>query len=415
MMGLIDYYNSTREHWLVNLSNQLETPTLIRIDINAPVVDGKIIENDMRLNIYSNIIELLAEYAGLVVVAHQGRRGEPTFLGLKQHWIVLRKLLSSNIDIEFIPFEKTYSHELKEKIRNLKRGEVLLLDNIRFDDEEFNFNYKSSRFIHFFKGIVKRCVNDAMPVWHRVHTSVMALPYIAKTYIGLRAIYELKALREALLSNKDEAGIVMGGAKLTKSNYLLNILERIECFTGGLPGQLFARIKGYNLGPRNNSFILRKMTREMFETAKMLAKKYNIYHPIDFVVWEDGEDKVYSIDELSKTSGVIMDIGPATVEYYGDLLDTKTIRIRAGPLGVYEKGYINGINLTKRIAGSGLIFLGGDTAAELSMHDLNRVIQSAGGVICLSGGAFIHGLAGERFPSVDLLIKDNYKELMPRD
>lgn len=408
---MIDYYSSTRKFWLINLATQLATPTLVRIDINVPVVNGRIIENSMRLHVYSDILELMADYAGLVVVAHQGRRGKEDFIDLKQHWVILRKLLSSDIDIEFIPFEEMYTHKLKEKISKLRRRQILLLDNIRKDDGEFTFNPQSSRFISFFKGLIKKCVNDALGVWHREHTSVMALPYIADTYIGLRAIYELKALREALILKKDEIGIIMGGAKLAKSQYLISILNKMDGYTGGLPGQLIARVKGYDLGPRNNKFLEKKLGSEMFEVAKLLVKKYNIKHPIDFVVWEDGEDVVYHIDEVKNSDGVIMDIGPATVEYYAEDLASKLIRIRAGPLGVYEKGYINGINLTKRIAGSGLIFLGGDTTAELMMHGLDRVIQNAGGVICLSGGAFLHGLAGERYPSIDLLIKDNFVEL----
>lgn len=401
---IIDYYNSTKDFWLINLASQLKNPTLIRIDINVPVIDGKIIENNMRLFVYADILSLLSEYAGLVVVAHQGRKGQHNFIGLKQHWIMLRKLLPSDIDIEYIPFKDMYKDKLKKKIEKLKRKEILLLDNIRMDNEETNFNPSSSRFISFFKGLINSCVNDAMPVWHRAHTSLMALPYIAETHIGLRAIYELKAIREALLAKKNEAGIIMGGAKLAKSNYLINILRRMEGYTGGLPGQLIARVKGYDLGERNNRFLDKKLTSEMFETARLLVKKFKVYHPVDFVVWEDGEDKILKIDELKNSDGTIMDIGPETVDLYANLLEGKELRIRAGPLGVYEKGYINGINLTKRIAGSGLIFLGGDTTAELMMHNLDRVIQNSGGIICISGGAFLHGLAGERYPCIDIML-----------
>lgn len=401
---IIDYYNSTKDFWLINLASQLKNPTLIRIDINVPVIDGRIVEDNLRLFVYADILSLLSEYAGLVVVAHQGRKGQHDFISLKQHWIILRKLLPPDIDIEYIPFKDMYKDKLKKKIKKLKRKEILLLDNIRMDDEETNFNSSSSRFISFFKGLINSCVNDAIPVWHRAHTSLMALPYIAETYIGLRAIYELKAIREALLAKKSEAGIIMGGAKLAKSNYLINILRRMEGYTGGLPGQLIARVKGYDLGERNNRFLNKKLTSEMFEAAKLLVKKFKVYHPVDFVVWENGEDKILKIDELKNSDGTIMDIGPETVDLYANLLEGKELRIRAGPLGVYEKGYINGINLTKRIAGSGLIFLGGDTTAELMMHNLDRVIQNSGGIICISGGAFLHGLAGERYPCIDIML-----------
>ncbi len=403
----LDYYKITRNYWLVNLASQLKSPTLVRIDINVPVVNGRIMEDNMRIIAYAHVLELMSEYAGLVVTAHQGRPGNKDFIGLKQHWIILRKLLPSSIDIEFIPKEKVFTEETKRRIKELKEKEILLLDNVRMFDEEYNFDPSNSMYIKFFKNVIKSCVNDAMPVWHRAHTSLMAMPYIAKTWIGVRSIYELKALSEVLSEPGEECGIIMGGAKLAKTNYLISILSRMDGFTGGLPGQLIARVKGYDLGPRNNAFLKKKFSLEVFETAKMLVKKFNIYHPVDFIVWENGENKHFHIDELSKCNGVIMDIGMETVELYAEKLQEKTIRIRAGPLGVYEKGYCNGIVLTKRIAGGGLIFLGGDTAAEIIKYGLDKIILSTGGIMCLSGGAFLHGLAGRPYPSVDLILKQN--------
>ncbi|MCS7364318.1 MAG: phosphoglycerate kinase [archaeon GB-1867-035] len=401
----VDYYRASRPYWLVNLASQIKSPTLVRIDINIPVVDGRIMEDNMRMIAYAHVLELLSEYAGLVVTAHQGRPGNKDFISLKQHWIVLRKLLPSSIDIEFIPAEKVFSDETRERVKELREKEILLLDNIRMFKEEFKFVPEGSRFIRFFKGVIKSCVNDAMPVWHRAHTSLMAMPYIAPTWIGVRSVYELRALSEVLSEPGENCGIVMGGAKLAKTRYLVSILSRMEGFTGGLPGQLIARVKGYDLGPRNNKFLEEKMPPESFEAARLLVRKFNIYHPIDFVVLENGENKELSIDEVCKTNGIIMDVGMGTVELYAERLQEKTFRIRAGPLGVYERGYNHGILLTKRIAGSGLIFLGGDTTAEIVKYGLDRIIMSTGGMLCVSGGAFLHGLACEPYPSVDLILK----------
>lgn len=401
----VDYYRASRPFWLVNLPSQIKSPTLVRIDINIPVVDERIMEDNMRMIVYAHVLELLSEYAGLVVTAHQGRPGEKDFISLKQHWIVLRKLLPSSIDIDFIPADRIFTDETRERIKELREREIILLDNIRMFKEEFSFNPESSRFIKFFRGVIESCVNDAMPVWHRDHTSLMAMPYIAKTWIGVRSVYELRALSEVLSEPGENCGIVMGGAKLAKTRYLVSILSRMEGFTGGLPGQLIARVKGYDLGSRNNKFLEEKMPPESFEVAKLLVKKFNIHHPIDFVVLENGENRELSIDEVHKSNGIIMDIGMATVELYAKKLQEKTFRIRAGPLGVYERGYNHGILLTKRITGSGLIFLGGDTTAEIVKYGLDRIILSTGGMICVSGGAFLHGLACEPYPSVDLILK----------
>jgi len=401
----LDYYKETRDFWLVNLAAQLKTPTLVRIDINIPVIEGRIMEDNMRIIAYSHVLELLSDYAGLIVMAHQGRPGQPDFISLKQHWVVLRKLLPTSVDIEFVPKEKVFTKETKERIANLKPKEILLLDNVRMNEEEYNFDPSNSTYISFFKGLIKSCVNDAMPVWHRAHASLMCMPYVARTWVGIRSIYELKALSDVLSQPGEECAIIMGGAKLAKAKYLFPILERMEGFTGGLPGQLIARANGYDLGPRNNEFLEKKFKPEDFETARLLAKKYEVHHPVDFVVWENGENKEVSIKEMANCNGVIMDVGMETVELYAEKLQEKTIRIRAGPLGVYEEGYDHGVALTKMIAGGGLIFLGGDTTAEIVKYGLGEIILSTGGIMCLSGGAFLHGLAGEQYPSVDLIIQ----------
>lgn len=402
---MIDYYGETRNFWLVNLATQLKNPTLLRVDVNVPVVDGRIVENSYRLYIYADIIRLLSEYTGLVVVAHQGRRGEDDFIPLKQHWIILRKLLPTDIDIEYIPFDKIFTKDVKDKITKLEPGQVLLLDNIRMMDEETKFNASNSIYIKFFKGIINSCVNDAIPVWHRAHTSIMGLPYISKTYLGVRSVLELKTLKEVLENRKIGVSLLMGGAKLAKISYLNNILKWAKGFTGGIPGQLLAYVDGHDLNQVNNKFLERKFSIDVFEDAKTLLKKFNIKYPKDFVIIENGEEKEVSIKEISKTDGVIMDIGSETVEWYAREMESDHIRIRAGPLGVFERGFTNGIRLTKMISGTGLIFLGGDTTAEITMYGLDRIIQNTGGILCVSGGSFLHGMAGEKYPSIDKIIE----------
>jgi phosphoglycerate kinase len=400
----VDYYKETRDYWLINIPSQLKTPTLIRVDINVPVVNGKIVEDSYRLNIYADVLTLLSEYVGLVVVAHQGRKGQHDFINLKQHWIVLRKLIPTEIDIEYVPFDRIFTDETKDKISKLEKGKILLLDNIRMMDEETMFDPQNSKYITYFKGIIKSAVNDAIPVWHRPHTSLMGLPFIADTYVGVRSTTELKTLSDVLESKDRNVSLIMGGSKLQKINYLTNILKWVDGFTGGIPGQLLAVVDGNDLNEINNSFIRRKFGEKDFENAKLLLKKFNIKYPKDFVILEDGERREVSIKEISKTKGIIFDIGMETVDWYADLIESSDIRIRAGPLGVFERGFDNGIKLTKRIAGTGLIFLGGDTTAEIVRYGLDKIISNTGGILCVSGGSFLHGMAEEPYPSIDILL-----------
>jgi phosphoglycerate kinase len=400
---IVNYSELITPFRLINLAAQLLSPTLIRVDINLPVQGGRISENNMRLQIYAHLIEIYSEYCGLVLMSHQGRIGSRSLIPLKQHWIALRKALPMDVDIEYIAKDQVFTPETRERIRKLERRQIILLDNMRFFPEETKFNSETCSYTAFFKDIVKICVNDAVSTWHRDNSSLMSLPYIAPTFIGMRSSHELKIMEE--ISRSKDKALVMGGAKLQKTSHLASILQTTTCFTGGLPAQLLLRAKGNDLGSENNRLIQGKFTPAEYEDAKHLVEKYKIECPVDFTVFNGEENTDLTLSEMPQSKGLIMDIGEETLDRYANKLQGNEVRIRAGPLGVYEKGYVKGIELTKRIAGDGLIFLGGDTSQEIIDSGIDRHILDAGGQILISGGAFLHGLAGERFPSLDLLIK----------
>jgi len=405
------YYSQMRPYKLLNLSRQLQTPTLVRVDINLPASGGRIEEDALRMRVYAHVLELYSDYAGLVVMSHQGRKGDDDFTSFRPHLRALRRVLPRDIPVDFVPYENIFTGETKERIRGLKRRQIILLDNMRYFDEEKQWNKDTSTYVSFFKGLIQTCINDSIPTWHREDSSVMCQPYIAPTYIGLRSTYELKILQE-VADSEDSKGLVMGGAKLQKITDLLKIAKNgVEIFTGGLPGQLVARAKGYDLGEANNSFLAKKFNEKEFDDARKLVaigdantRRLPVQHPTDFVVEEKGERRNAGLDELPKTKGIIKDIGEETVENYAELLQDTSLRVRAGPLGVYEEDYQNGLELTKRIGGDGLVFLGGDTSQEVNEGGLLGHIEDSGGRICVSGGAFLHGWAGSGFPSIDLLL-----------
>lgn len=398
---------------LVNLGKQLKTPVLVRVDINLPASKGKIEEDALRMRVYGHVLEMYSDYAGLVVMSHQGRKGGEDFTSFEPHAETLNNLLPKDMQVEFISHEKVFTAETKKKIKGLKRREIILLDNMRYFEEEKKWDAEKNTYAPFFKAAgIQSCVNDSIPTWHREDSSLMCLPYVAPTWIGLRSSYELRILQE-VVNSKEAKALVMGGAKLQKVNDLMKIAKTgVDIFTGGLPGQLIAKSKGYDLGEANNAFLAKKFNTEDMAEAKKLdgilksgKAGTGVKHPIDFVVVDSrGEKKSVKLEDLHKTKGEIRDIGPETLEWYASLLGEKPLRIRAGPLGVYEKGFQNGLELTKRISGDGLIFLGGDTSQELNAAGLLGHIEDSGGRICISGGSFLHGWAGGRFPPIESLL-----------
>ena len=395
---------------LVNLGRQLKTPVLVRVDINLPASHGQIQEDALRMRIYGHVLEMYSDYAGLVVMSHQGRKGGDDFTSFAPHCETLRKLLPDDMMVEFVPYDKIFTEETKKKIKGLERRQIILLDNMRYFEEEKKWNAESNTYVPFFKGMIQSCVNDSIPTWHREDSSLMCLPYIAPTWIGLRSSYELRILQE-VINSKEPKALIMGGAKIQKVPDLIKIAQTgVDIFTGGLPGQVIAKSRGYDLGEANNKFLAKKFSAEDFGEAKKLDSLleghsgHELRHPTDFVVDDGGVRKTVKLEDLPKTKGEIRDIGPETLETYASALQEKPLRIRAGPLGVYEKGYQNGLELTKRISGDGLIFLGGDTSQELNAAGLLGHIEDSGGRICISGGSFLHGWAGGTFPPIESLM-----------
>jgi phosphoglycerate kinase len=404
------YAEDLQRYKLVNLGRQLKGPTLVRVDINLPASHERIEEDALRMRVYGHVLEMYSEYSGLVVMSHQGRKGDEDFTSLSPHMRSLRKLLPRDVDVDFVPHENVFSRETKDRIRGMKRRQILLLDNMRYFDEEKKWDPRRSTYTPFFKGLIRTCVNDSMPTWHREESSMMCLPSIAPTYIGLRSAYELRILQSVVRDSKRKA-LVIGGAKLQKVSDLSKIaLSGVDIYSGGLVGQLLARAAGRDLGEANNKFLEGIFKDTEYEDAKALNALRSaigeplVRYPVDFVVEENGSRENVAIEDLPSRAGIIKDIGEETTESYADSLQESPTRVRAGPLGVYEDNFQNGLELTKRISGDGLIFLGGDTSQELNEGGLLGHIEDAGGSICVSGGSFLHGWAGGAYPSVDLLI-----------
>jgi phosphoglycerate kinase len=401
---VMNYGERIKDLKLVNLASQLKGPTLVRVDINLPFENGSIASDAMRMKVYANIAELYASYVPLVMFAHQGRKGDDDFCSMKPHYRLLLKL-TENVDIDFVEQDEMFTNQTRKRISELTPGNILLLDNVRYFDHETNFDPLTSPYIKWFKGVIQTCVNDAVPAWHRDNSSLMCLPHIAPTYIGVRSCYELGELEE-VKNSKSSKALITGGSKLQKISDLKKIFDfGTDGFTGGLVGQLVARADGYDLGETNNNYLARKFSQKELDDAKKVVQM-KVKHPIDFIVFsDDGEKRRVDIKDMPHETGQIVDIGDATVDSYARDLQAHEIRIRAGPLGIYEKGYDNGIELTKRIVGDGLYFLGGDTSQELVEGELVDHIASAGGKILISGGAALHYLADGSFPSVDEILR----------
>ncbi|MEI6850209.1 MAG: phosphoglycerate kinase, partial [archaeon] len=181
---------------------------LLRIDINSPVINGKIEDNPRLQECAHTIKYLIKNKAKLVIIAHQGRKGDRDFVSLKQHASLLTK--HSKIKITYIDslFEATASRA----IENLKSGSALLLKNVRSYDDELDINKKDNKFSEFSKQF-DLFVNDAFSVCHRKQSSLMIPPKYITSCIGLALEKEISALDKFSIKNKPTL-YLLGGAKV---------------------------------------------------------------------------------------------------------------------------------------------------------------------------------------------------------
>jgi len=380
----------------------LDGPILIRADINLPVTEGRVDENNPRIEICKSIVDAISEETDqpIIVVSHQGRRGQSDFIHLDQH----AKILNAKL----IRFPESFD-EFPE-VRREDLGKITLLDNIRMWNGEKAYT-PDNAFVHFCKKLgVSLAINDAIPCWHREDASLMSLPEIAKTKVGWRSAYELNKLDE-IKRHPGSKAIVIGGAKPEKITYLESLLvEGYAIYTTGIPGQAVNLAKGHNLG-KNKEFIERNLP-EAYKTVEIFKKllrereyRERIFAPVDFVVSVNGEIKTASVEE-GEIPGIIKDIGPETVDLYVNELKKYAYVIRAGPSGVYEEGFFNGGRIIKSLIGkTNLVILGGDSASEMKKMGLYHLLNSAGVIQLISGGSAAHDLARYRLPSLDRILE----------
>ncbi len=139
----------------------------LRIDINSPVIDNKVVLNERIRQSCESIVELSKKNAKVVLLAHQGREGKSDFVSLKQHAKLLSK--ESGIKIKFI--DEIYSSKVEKEILNLKNGEVLLLENVRFSKDEEDINKKNNIF-NSLENLFEYYIFDSFSVSHRDQSSV---------------------------------------------------------------------------------------------------------------------------------------------------------------------------------------------------------------------------------------------------
>lgn len=362
---------------------------LLRSDINSDVKNGKPLMNERIRESAVTIRELKKKGARVVILAHQGRKGKSDFITLKEH----AKLLSKFSKVSFV--DDVIGKRAKVAIENLRNGEAVLLENVRFLDEEMNPG--KNDLVKFFLGKVDFYVNDAFSVSHRKQTSIVSFPKYFPSCMGRVLEKEVRALEKV---NLRDCLYILGGVKPSDNIKLLKGGRRV--IATGFFGQLFLIARGLKFG-KYEDFLRKEMGLEFDVWKKLRGKKKDVLMPVDYAVKVRGKRKEVRLDEFPNKY-IIYDIGSETIKLFEDeIKKAKAVYVK-GPSGdCREEQFCKGtVAVLKAVSKSkGFTLIGGGHLNDAI--DKSGISRKKFGHISLSGGALLSYLAGEKLPGLEAL------------
>jgi phosphoglycerate kinase len=381
---------------------------LVRVDFNSEIdPNTKKVTSDVRIRAHaeSTIKELAEKGAKTVILAHQGRKGDPDYTPLKEHARILGAILKC--PVKYV--DDVFGDKAKTAIKALQGGEVLVLENVRSWDGETKSKTpeeaSKTELVQNLAPLADLFVNDAFAAAHRGHVSMVGFTAVLPSAAGRIMERELKSLAKALEKPEHPCVYVMGGAKaddsLEISKYVLGNGIADYVLVGGVTSQLFLAAKGVDLGKKTIDFLAKKELTQFMPGIKELLAKYpdKIILPEDVALEVDGKRKEIPVSKLP-TEHSIFDIGKKTVDKFDDIISKAKSIVVSGPMGVYENKEFNygTKKVFEAIANSKAFSLagGGNTISAIQEYGLTKKIS----YISTAGGALIEFLMGKKLPGV---------------
>ncbi|NLZ96968.1 MAG: phosphoglycerate kinase [Candidatus Magasanikbacteria bacterium] len=396
---------------LKQIKNLKDKRVLVRVDFNVPIKNGKV-QDDSRIRASLPTIKYLLENdAKVILVSHLGRpEGMDKKLSLAP---VLEKLKqisnfkSTSLEDRFPIFNQlpiVNLEQAKIAIETMKQGQVIMLENIRFFEEE---EKNDKKFAKQLAKLVDVFVLDGFAVAHRETASVSGVAKYLPAYAGLLLESEILNLSQLMIKPKKPYIAVLGGAKIeTKLPVLKSVLKHADFILlgGGLVNTcLWA--KDYEIGKS-------LLNKDFKKEALRLWKNKKIIFPVDVVVG-DLKGKKYRVVNLNKkneikNSEAILDIGPATIRLYTKYIKSAQTLVWNGAMGYFEqKPYdIGTLSIARLVASRSKgkafgVIGGGETIQTMEMVGMMSDID----FISTGGGAMLEFLSGKKLPGLKALIK----------
>ena len=374
---------------------------LVRCDFNVPLQDGKITSDKRIVASLPTIKYLIDHHAKVILCSHLGRpKGEfkPEF-SLAPVAARLSELLGQDVKMA----KDVIGDSAKELAANLKDGEVMLLENVRFHAEETKNDPAFSKALASLADIY---VNDAFGSAHRAHSSTTGVADYLPAVCGFLIQKEIEFMGGALENPKRPLVAILGGAKVSdKIGVINNLLDKADTvIIGGGMAYTFIKAMGHGIG--NSLLEADKLdyALEMIEKAK--KKNVRLLLPVDTAIGNefkaDCEKKIVPVDAIPD-GWMGLDIGPETVKLFSDAIKSAKTVVWNGPMGVFEfEAFAEGTKaVAKALAESGAVTIvgGGDSAAAVEQLGFADKMTH----ISTGGGASLEFLEGLELPGIAAL------------
>jgi len=377
---------------------------LIRVDFNVPLNDKLEVTDDTRIRAaVPTIKKVLGEGGSIILMSHLGRpkSGPEDKFSLKHIIKKTEELLGTTVKFA----DDSIGTSAENAVSELKAGEVLLLENLRFHKEEEKGDKAFAKKLASLGDIY---INDAFGTAHREHasTAVIAEFFPEQKLFGYLMQNEIEAVDKVLHSSEKPFTAIMGGAKVSsKISIIENVLEKVDhLIVGG--GMIFTFIKAQG-GKIGSSLV----EEDKLEMAKDLIKKakekgVRLHLPIDAVIADkfadDASTKIVAADQIPD-GWMGLDIGPETIKLFSEVIKNSKTILWNGPMGVFEmpsfeKGTREIANaiVEATVAGSFSLVGGGDSVAAVNQFGIADKVS----YVSTGGGALLEYMEGIELPGV---------------
>ena len=376
---------------------------LVRCDFNVPLEGDRITDDSRIVAALPTINYLINEGAKVVLMSHLGRpkgKANPDYT-LRPVAIRLSELLDKKVD--FLQSDVVVDDEIREKVNSMEDGQVVLLENVRFREEE---TANEETFSKQLASLGDVFVQEAFGTSHRAHCSTAGIANYLPAVSGFLIEKEIKYLNEAVENPARPFVAIMGGAKVKdKVPVMKNLLSKVDTLivSGGMI-YTFYKALGYNVGISILDVESIPMAKEIMELAE--KNKVELVLPLDVVAANefsnDSPFGYYDCDKIPNDK-MGLDIGPKSIKRFCDIITKANTVVWNGPMGVFELdnfavGTIKIAECLSELKATTIVG-GGDSAAAVHKFGLGDKMTH----ISTGGGASMEYLEGKVLPGIAVL------------